>query len=283
MKLISAHDRKAILTYEQIQHFRDIIWHYFNLHGRTFEWRETNDEYNIFVSEVMLQQTQTQRVIDKYRLFIERFPNFKILAEAPLRDLLISWQGLGYNRRALYLQKSAQIISNDYSGILPKTPEILITLPGIGKATAGSICAFAFNKPTVFIETNIRSVFIHHFFSGKTSIHDKEVYPLIQETLDIIRPRLWYYALMDYGVMLKKNIKNPSRKSIHYTRQSSFSGSDRQVRGKILKILTQEMMLSQDQIVSMLKENPERIERILNDLCNEGFIKNIKNFFKCNE
>src|SRR3989339_896791 len=146
---------KAIkLTDVEIAKARTLIWEYYGAHGRAFSWRQTSDPYHIFVSEVMLQQTQTATVEKKYGPFIEKFPSFAALAEAPFAEILPLWRGLGYNRRALALHKSAQIVATQYGGFLPDKPEFLDKLPGIGPATAASICAFAFNKPTVFIETN---------------------------------------------------------------------------------------------------------------------------------
>jgi A/G-specific adenine glycosylase len=183
----------------------------------------------------MLQQTQAPRVVQKYTQFIQSFPTADVLAKAPLKKVLIAWQGLGYNRRALNLQKAAQQIMEKHRGKFPKDMESLLELPGVGPATAGDIMAFAFNKAETVIETNIRTVFIHHFFTDQKNIADKEIIPLIKKTLDRSNPREWYYALMDYGTMLKKSIPNPSRRSKHYAKQSAFRGSNRELRSKILK------------------------------------------------
>lgn len=237
-------------------------------------WRETIDPYAIVVSEIMLQQTQTERVAKKYPEFLTIFPTFTILAQAPLADLLRTWQGMGYNRRAIALQKIAVRVMNEFDGILPSNPETLTTFPGIGPNTAGSICAFAFNVPTIFIETNIRSVFLHHFFPGKKNVHDRELLPLIKQTLDLKNPRDWYYALMDYGVYLKKLHPNPSRRSTHHTKQTKFEGSDRQIRGKILRVLLKHPSLT---LKKLLQEFPladhERAERLAHTLKEEGFIE----------
>jgi len=261
------------LSAKKLQSFRIVIWNYFNEHGRTFSWRQTENPYHIMVSEVMLQQTQTYRVEKKYEQFIKEFPDFQSLAKAPLRDVLTAWQGLGYNRRALSLQKTVQTIMKVHHGILPNNPETLIAFPGIGKATAASICAFAFNKPTVFIETNIRSVFIHFFFQNAVQVHDNDLYPFIEQSLEKSNPRYWYYALMDYGVMLKKKSTNPSRKSVHHNKQSAFKGSDRQIRGLILKILMNRPVLTIQELLENINRDGERVKRILSDLMQEGFIK----------
>ncbi|GMU19109.1 MAG: hypothetical protein AMXMBFR12_03010 [Candidatus Babeliales bacterium] len=258
-----------------INEFKKIIWQHYATNGRFFDWRGVDDPYKVFISEVMLQQTQTARVAIKYPEFINRFPHFLALAKAPLKDVLFEWQGLGYNRRGMYVQQAAQIIMQKYDGILPNDPEMLDALPGIGAATAASICAFAFNRPTVFIETNIRAVFIYYFFRGREKVHDKELMPFIETTVDQDNPREWYYALMDHGVFLKKNIPNPSRKSAHHTKQSKFEGSDRQIRGLILKMLTSAPEpLSPDQLICMIGKEQNKVMKILNQMIQEQFIQN---------
>ncbi len=259
--------------------FTETVWRYYESHKRSFAWRSNVDPYRVVVSEIMLQQTQTHRVEKKFDQFITAFPNFESLARAPLRDVLAQWQGLGYNRRGLALQKIAHIVVTEHGGVLPASPEILVTFPGIGKATAASICAFAFNMPTVFIETNIRSVFIQFFFSGRTEVKDAEIFPLVEKTVDKKNPREWYYALMDYGVMLKKNLPNPSRRSAHHVQQSKFEGSDRQIRGMIVKMLTQHSELSYSQLVQLLDKEPQRVKKNLSALCAEGFVKKKENQF----
>lgn len=257
-----------------IREFQKIIWQHYAAHGRLFDWRGVDDPYKVFISEVMLQQTQTARVAVKYPEFINRFPDFTALAHAPLKDVLLVWQGMGYNRRGMYLHKAAQIIMTQHQGILPNDPIILDSLPGIGAATAASICAFAFNRPTIFIETNIRAVFIHHFFHGCEKVDDKDIFPLVEAAVDHDNPREWYYALMDYGVMLKKSLVNPSRKSKHYTKQSKFEGSDRQIRGKILKILTVvPEPMSQENLICKIDKEPTRVSRIIDQMIQEDFIR----------
>lgn len=223
-----------------VQKFRKKMYAYYRKHRRSFPWRDdASDAYCVFISEVMLQQTQTNRSIEKYNEFITAFPNFPTLAQTTEKDVLHIWKGLGYNRRALYLLKSARIVVEKYQGTLPHTFDDLVSLPGIGTATAHSIQAFGFNIPTLFIETNIRSVFIHEFFPDKKNVHDNEIMPLVKQTLDTTHARNWYSALMDYGAMLKKNIANPSQKSIHYKKQEPFHNSDRQIRGMIVRLVLQ--------------------------------------------
>lgn len=260
------------LSTTEIKSFQEFVWDFYYTQGRKFAWRNNENPYHIFISEIMLQQTQTHRVEKKFVEFTDALPTFKDLADASMRELLAVWSGLGYNRRALYTQKSAQKVINEFGGILPDDPEILVTFPGIGKATAASICAFAFNKPTIFIETNIRAVFIHSFFRDRTEVHDKEIEPLVAATVDHINSREWYYALMDYGVFLKKNIPNPNRKSAHHSVQSRFEGSDRQIRGAILRLLTAHQSLTLEHIIVHLAKEPARVTSIISRLCKEGFL-----------
>lgn len=251
--------------------FKKLIWDFYKQHGRDLPWRRANDPYAISISEVMLQQTQVARVIKQFPRFIEQFPNFTTLAAAAQRDVLAAWQGMGYNRRALWLSQAAKIVERDYGGRLPKDPIDLCTLPGIGPNTAGSIAAFAFNAPVVFIETNIRRVFIHHFFAGDEVVDDKQILPLVESTLDQDRPRQWYWALMDYGSSLAGLVANPNRRSKHYAKQSKFEGSNRQTRANVLRVLLM-TPASIDQIAASLRQDVVVIHTVVNDLSHEGFV-----------
>lgn len=257
----------------QVTAFKEFIWNFYEQNKRDFAWRHVDNPYFVVVSEIMLQQTQTQRVITKYEEFIAAFPCFESLAAAPLRDVLNVWQGLGYYRRARFLYQLAQIVVHEYGGVLPQNPKILETLPGIGPNTAGSICAFAFNKPVVFIETNIRTVFIDSFFRDQESVSDKELLPLIEASIDHDNPREWYYALMDYGVFLKSRKVNPSRKSAHYSKQSKFEGSDRQIRARIVKLIAEKEKVSHRDILDFINKDITRVEKIIDKLVVEDFIK----------
>ncbi|MEI7720117.1 MAG: A/G-specific adenine glycosylase [bacterium] len=213
-------------------------------------WRATRDPYKILVSEMMLQQTQVARVIPKYHVFIKVFPDIQALAKAPFPKVLALWSGLGYNRRAKYLHQTAKLITEKYGGKFPK--DLIATkLPGVGTYTARAVMAFAYNKPEVFIETNIRTVFTHFCFAeisrfnlDKSSIKvsDSEILPLIEKALVLaqrrgVSPRDFYAALMDYGAHLKQNGVRINNQSKHYTKQSKFAGSARQLRGAILREL----------------------------------------------
>lgn len=252
--------------------FRTTVYNYYKSNKRSFPWRETTDPYAILISEFMLQQTQTDRVVPKYEAFIKRFPDFRTLAQAKQTEVLEYWQGLGYNRRALYLHKTAQQIHELFHDQLPTDQLTLQTFPGIGPYTAAAIIAFAFNQPAVVIETNIRTVFIYHFFGDKEDVHDKEILSLIKETVDTANPREWYYALMDYGVYLKKLHPNPNRKSKHYTKQSKFEGSDRQLRGELLRILLNDKEIPLSKLSVDLQEDTKRLDKIATSLAQDGFI-----------
>jgi A/G-specific adenine glycosylase len=253
--------------------FKKRVWSFYAENKRVFPWRHEIDPYKVVVSEVMLQQTQTGRVVEKYNAFMNRFPTVHHLALASFTDVLLYWNGLGYNRRALFLHKLSQIVVEKHQGTIPADEQFLVELPGIGKATASSICAFAFNKPVVFIETNIRTVFLYHFFPLQEGVDDKQLFPLIEEVVDLENPRDWYYALMDYGVYLKQSLPNPSRKSKHHTKQSKFQGSDRQIRGAILRALLEHKKLVFDQVLGLLKSTEEqRIRDIIQTLVKDGLI-----------
>jgi A/G-specific adenine glycosylase len=254
--------------------FVQTVMNYYQQNGRdSLPWRKTKDPYKILVSEVMLQQTQVERVISKYKAFLSAFPTIEVLSNASLGEVLVLWQGLGYNRRAKMLHSCAKTLMSEYSGKFPKTRTELRALPGIGEYTSGAVMAFAFSSPEVFVETNIRTVYLHHFFKDKTQVTDAELMPYIESTLDRENPRAWYYALMDYGSHLKKTIGNQNKNSLHYTKQSTFKGSDRQIRGAVIRMLT-EKSLSRNKLLTKLGEFEDiRVDAQLHKLLNEQMIE----------
>ncbi len=207
-------------------------------------WRQTQNPYRILVSEVMLQQTQVDRVLPKYKLFVKKFPTVQALAEAPLSEVLLAWSGLGYNRRAKYLQQAAKVVAEKYNRTFPQDVKRLEELPGVGHYTARAVAIFAFNKPEVCIETNIRTVFLHHCFADASAgeIADATLFPLIEQALRVahrqgIESRHFYAALMDYGTHLKASGVKLNAQSKHYIKQKKFAGSTRQLRGAIVRAL----------------------------------------------
>lgn len=249
--------------------FLETLWGFYDAHGRDLPWRHTDDPYKIMVSEIMLQQTQVGRVIPKYQEFLKQFPTVNVLAKAELGAVLRAWSGLGYNRRAKFLHQAAQMVVERYKGTFPESLGELVQLPGVGHNTAGAILAYAFNKPVVFIETNVRSVYIHHFFADRDDVADKELLPYIEATLDKQNPREFYWALMDYGSHLKQTTGNAAARSKHHVKQSTFVGSKRQVRGAILRALGQGAR-SLQQLQGQVSD--ERLEVVLTELCNEGLV-----------
>ena len=226
----------------------------------------------------MLQQTQTSRVIPKYHEFISAFPDFLTLSKASLREVLLVWQGLGYNRRALALQRTAQRVVAQFDSELSDDPEILQQFPGIGYYTAAAIVSIAFNKPTVFVETNIRTVFVNYFFNESEDVPDCEILPLVETTLHRENPREWYYALFDYGSMLKGHRKVIRRVGEH--KQSHFRGSNREIRGQIIRLLITRKSISTRELIELLNLNGERLQHILLQLQHEGLVETVEDVIR---
>jgi A/G-specific adenine glycosylase len=296
----------------KIQKFQQEIISYYLKNKRTMPWRDISNPYKIFVSEMMLQQTQVERVKIKYAEFIKKFPTLKSVAQADKSEILKVWQGLGYNRRALFIKRACEEIISKHKGIFPKDFQILQTLPGIGPSTAGAICAFAYNQPVFFIETNVRAVILHFFFEHKEKISDKEVMQTLQKVTSyhpkpqtchpelvsgsrntIARsrvkpgmtasmlgitttPRDWYYALYDYGTFLKKSLgKNKTKlhqKSKHYSKQSKFEGSFRQKRAQVLKLKLSNPDILDTEILNKLTLSPQELEDVFISLDKDGLI-----------
>lgn len=249
---------------------------------RDLPWRRTRDPYAIWLSEVMLQQTQVTRVDGRWQSWLRRFPTVEVLAQAQQADVLEEWQGMGYNRRALALHKAAGIIVHR-GGCFPSDERSLLALPGVGPATAAGIRAFAFNLPGVYLETNVRTVFLHELFPREKGISDKLLAPLVEASCPTDDVRGWYYALLDYGAYLKRTVPNPSRRSRTHVRQKSFEGSHRQKRAAVVRILlaAREQGVSTNDVVRKLSALEEAAGRapvdeayvhdLLNELAREGF------------
>ena len=265
--------------------FKRTIWAFYRREGRkTLPWRHTRDPYAILVSEIMLQQTQVSRVEEYYKSFLTHFPNFRSLARAKSGDVLSAWQGLGYNRRALFLKRTAEIIVERFDGRLPRDRALLESLPGIGKGTSGSLMAFAFNKPEVFVETNIRRVFIHFFFTKRRKVTDVELQRYIKSSVDHKNAREWYWALMDYGAAMRSAgtamPANPNRRSTHYKKQAAFAGSARELRGKIVRsvLSTPRHTINAKKLSKTLAVSQKKFKKAIEGLEKEGFIVRKRNF-----
>jgi A/G-specific adenine glycosylase len=268
-------------TKKNIKNLQKIVWEFYVEHGRhDLTWRKNPKPYYVLVSEVMLQQTQVPRVRVKFAEFIKVFPTIKSLAKSDQVTLLRTWKGLGYNRRALWLRDAAQTIVSHFGSRVPRDPKILESLKGIGHYTARAIATFSYNDPHAFIETNIRRIFIHHFYSTSEQVPDSVLLPLIEVAVDQSRPREWYWALMDYGSYLGKAFPNANTRSKHYAKQSKFEGSDRQVRSKIMECMMDQQKAKLPDLIAYVDDSPDRVERIAGDLVREGFLVRSRGIYR---
>ena len=266
----------------RIEAFRSAVLSVYREHGRhDLPWRLTRDPYAVLVSEVMLQQTQVVRVIPKYEAFLAEFPTLDALAAAPLEPVLRAWQGLGYNRRAVWLKRAAETLSEQHGGEVPRDARALRALPGVGPATAAGVRVFAFGEPAVYLETNVRAAYLHEFFPERDSVPDAEIVPLVEATMDTENPREWFYALLDYGWWLKRTHPNPSRRSAHHAIQSPFEGSTRQKRARLLRAVLHGPGRSAAELAAELQSGhldqapgglDATVLTLLEDLEREGFV-----------
>lgn len=262
------------------QSFAAFVLDFYDRYGRKFPWRETDDVYRVLLSEMMLQQTQTGRVLEKYQEFLTLWPTLEDLAQAPFDQLLDHWRGLGYNRRALNLKRCAQA-SEAYGYTLPCDEKALLALPGIGPSTAAAIIAFSYHKPAIYLETNIRRVLLFAFHPEEEAVEDR----ILRDDLKRLLPlagdgKRWYYALMDYGVLLKHLVPNPNARSKGYHRQSRFEGSNRQVRGMLVHALSESGARDIQALYGMLPFEPERIDKALSDLVRDGLVSRLGRLYR---
>jgi A/G-specific adenine glycosylase len=271
--------RKSASSRQLQEVFQQLVMSFYQEHGRRdLAWRKTANPYRILVSEIMLQQTQTSRVAEKYPAFLRQFPTVKKLALAEQADVIRAWEGLGYYRRARNLHRAAQAIQECYQGKVPTESSELRSLPGIGSYTAAAVSVFAFNRPEPMIETNIRSVYLYTFFADQIEVSDSEVLSVITATLLRDDPREWFYALMDLGVALKRAQSGINRVSSHYRTQSPFKGSEREVAAKLLKmVLSKRAPLSEEDLYGSLAAPRPQIERALERLLRESLINRTRN------
>ncbi len=252
--------------------FCDLVWHRGLELYRDLPWRHTHDPYAIWISEVMLQQTQVSRVDGRWQRWLQRFPTVEDLARADKADVLEEWQGMGYNRRALALRDAALAITQRSVGF-PQDEKDLQGLPGIGPATAAGIRAFAFGLPSTYLETNVRAVFLHHLYPAEEGVPDKRLLPLVRAACSPDDPRGWYYALLDYGAWLKRTVPNPSRRSRGHVRQSGFEGSHRQKRAQVVRLLlgARPDGITAQQVASGVGTDEASARALLDELSAEGF------------
>lgn len=259
---------------EDLVAFKTLVLTFYAEHGRPFAWKETCDPYRILLSEVMLQQTQTSRVLPKYEAFLSRWPDFASLAEASTEELLSLWKGLGYNRRALNLRKSARM-TEEWGWTIPNDEALIRTLPGVGKSTTAAILSFCYHEKSIYLETNVRRVLLTCFYPEEENVKDKALEALLVK-LSLIQEdmKTWYYALMDYGVLLKALFPNANKRSAHYTKQKKFENSNRQIRGQLIHLLTDTGSKSLLHIYDLLSHfEDERILNSLEQLEQEGFVQ----------
>ena len=279
------------ISLERLEEFSATVWERGRELYRDLPWRDTHDPYAILLSEVMLQQTQVSRVMGRWEQWLETFPTIADLASAPLPPVLELWQGMGYNRRALNLKRCAEEVVAMHDGVVPSDKKALLALPGIGPSTSAG--AFAFDEHGVYLETNVRAVFIHELFPGRESVADKELVSLVEATCpQDARVRAWYYALLDYGAYLKKTMPNPTRRSKHYTRQSKFEGSHRQKRAYLLRRVIDDALSTEDLARDLAqserasgRQEPsvEEVRAILDELEREGFVMRRGDAWLCAE
>lgn len=269
---ITIHKGTSLLNKQDIELFRSKIFDFYLQNGRSFPWRKTTDRYAVMISEIMLQQTQAERVAPKYEAWLQEFPDIACLASAPLRVVLSLWSGLGYNSRAVRLQRCAAIIRDSFGGIVPGEPAVLKTLPGIGEYTCRSIPVFADNFDAAAVDTNIRRIMIHELG------FPEDISPaILQHAAEALVPpgrsRDWHNALMDYGSLVLTSKKTGIRP---LTRQSKFQGSKRWYRGKLIKELVSTDGLFLEEISEKYAACPWDIDEIINDLISEGLVERQK-------
>lgn len=269
------------LESSSLKEFRLRILSFYERHGRNFSWRQTSDPYHILLSEVMLQQTQTSRVEPKYELFLSLWPTFADLAGSSLDELLFHWKGLGYNRRALNLRKSAKM-TEAWNWTIPDDPLLIASLPGVGKSTAAALLAFCYQHKSIYLETNIRRVLLTCFFAEEEAVKDRQLENLLASLADGVQDmKSWYYALMDYGVLLKQLLPNANVRSAHYAKQSTFENSNRQIRGALIHLLSDTGPKERDQIPALLASFEEdRIQACLGQLQSEGFVEEMDGIYR---
>lgn len=250
----------------EIVQFQRKILTWYEANKRDLPWRGTRDPYRILVSEIMSQQTQIARVIPKYNAWMEAFPTVFELAKASTADVLGHWSGLGYNRRALFLQKCAKTVVERFAGKFPQEKEVLKTLPGIGEYTAAAVACFAFNQQVAVVDTNVRKIILTQFPHVSSDISPQEMQNIADALLPQGKAYEWNQALMDYAsAMLKKE-------KIVVPKQSKFKGSNRYYRGQIVKLLLAQKSIARAQLAKELSISKEKCAEILGGLEKDALV-----------
>lgn len=290
-----------------IKTFQKKILDWYAENKRDLPWRKNRDPYSILVSEIMLQQTQVNRVIPKYEAWFRKFPTINNLAKAKVSDVLALWSGLGYNRRVLNLKKTAEIIVEKYKGKFPQDEKELLELSGIGIYTARALLCFAFDQQIAVVDTNIRKVILTQFsisrhceevrrvtskkevllegsnpigiqlYDGDCRAHsslamtEKEVQDIADHLLPKGKAYEWNQALMDYSSTVLREHKIPIPK------QSKFIGSHRYYRGRVIKALIQYQKIPIAKMGKLIKKDYTEAEnvwlkKLVGTLADEGFI-----------
>jgi A/G-specific adenine glycosylase len=288
---------------ERLLKARRTLLGWFAKNGRSFFWRrKERDPYIVLVAELMLQQTQASRVDEFLPKFLDRFPTIKHLAKANTSDVIKMWQGLGYNRRALNLQKAAQQVTNEHKGLFPSDEKSLLALPGVGLYTARALQAFSFQKDVSVVDVNIERV-ISRITKKMKSPSDmlpmSDVHTINEAILPKGKSEQWHEALMDLGATICR--KNPkcdicplqkncasyptlSKQEVTATPKRSnekqYFGSPKRIwRGRVLKHISLQEKTSAQEILNAIKsystesnEFEAFIDIVIYDLAKDGFI-----------
>jgi A/G-specific adenine glycosylase len=194
------HLTAELIDPERVRMIQDRLLAWFQSNARDLPWRRTRDPYAILVSEVMLQQTQVDRVLPYYERFLRTFPDVESLASAATADVIRLWSGLGYNRRAVNLQRAARAVVELFGGQFPAEPARLRELPGVGAYTAGAIAAFSFERDVAFLDTNMRRVVSRLLFGDRT-VSERELASIAERLVPPGRSWEWNQALIEFGAL----------------------------------------------------------------------------------
>lgn len=256
--------QSKIPSKKEIEKFQQKIFRFYQENKRDLPWRKTTDPYKILVSEFMLQQTQVSRVIEYYHKWMNTWPTVESLANESYKNVLQSWMGLGYNRRAMYLHNTAKVIVDEFDGDVLNAVKHYEKLPGIGLYTSKAVQIFADNADIATVDTNIRRIFINEFGLDEL-VSDNELFTIAKQCLPKGKSRDWHNALMDYGALHLTSRKTGIKPK---TQQSRFQGSDRQIRGKILRLILKEEQ-SAYQLEKELNVDSKRLSKILTKMLEE--------------